>query len=91
MNGTLPIFRDVAPASPLSLTLSPEGRGDHWWEAGVWEARPRADFSMLRVPQMSDRGEHPSGHKGAAPTGTPSPLEGEGGGEGADVPKGSAR
>lgn len=55
---------------PLSLTLSPEGRGDH-----LWEHRPRGD-AALDDSRTIDSGE------ATAPTNTPSPSQGEGGGEG---------
>ena len=60
--------------SPLSLTLSPDGRGNH-----LWEPRPRGD-AAVRAPQTFDRGE------GAAPTITPSPSTGDGWGLAASCP-----
>jgi hypothetical protein len=64
-------FNTVTP----TLALPPQGGGNY-----LWEPRSRGD-AAVRAPQTFDRGE------GAAPTNTPSPLMGEGGGEGEQRPQ----
>jgi hypothetical protein len=97
MNGAVSMLRTVIRAQAgIRTVISAKARGDHLCEARprgdfsmhrapqtdyLWEARPRGDAS-LDAPQTFDRGEHPSGHKGAAPTTTPSPSRGEGWGGG---------
>jgi hypothetical protein len=62
--------------SPLSLTLSPEGRGNHLWGPRLYARQGALGDAGLGAPQTFDRGV------GATPTKTPSPLTGEGWGEG---------
>lgn len=71
MNRALSILHPVIAAhAGIQTVVFPTGRGDY-----LWEPRPRGD-ARFDAPQTFDRGE------GAAPTTTPSPLMGEGGGEG---------